>query len=33
VTLDEYRRWIASRPQIYSIEKLEDFAARQQKQR
>ena len=33
VTLDEFRGWIASRPQIYSIEKLEDFAARQQKQR
>ena len=31
VTLDEFREWIASRPQIYSIEKLEEFAAGQRK--
>lgn len=32
VTLDEFREWIASRPRIYSIEKLEDFAAQHRKQ-
>jgi hypothetical protein len=33
VTLDEFRGWLASRPQIYSIEKLEEFVADQRQQR
>jgi hypothetical protein len=31
VTLDEFRQWTASRPEIYSIEKLEQFVAQQRK--
>jgi hypothetical protein len=31
VTLDEFRAWIASRPQVYSIEALEVFVAVQRK--
>ncbi|HKW28920.1 MAG TPA: hypothetical protein VJT54_06270 [Verrucomicrobiae bacterium] len=31
VTLDEFRQWTASRPEIYSVEKLEQFVARQRK--
>lgn len=29
MTLDEFREWIASRPEIFSIEKLEQFVAQQ----
>jgi hypothetical protein len=31
VTLDEFREWLASRPATYSIEKLEEFVAQEQK--
>jgi hypothetical protein len=31
VTLDEFRQWTASRPEIYSIEKLERFVVQQRK--
>jgi hypothetical protein len=33
LTLDEFREWVASHPEIYSIDKLEEYVAQQRKQR